>query len=302
MPLKYLYQQLKNSPWFIAAVLLLIYLAVNGYKYSWDDQHLEIPLLKSLIDPTLYQGDYYVESLKKNFTSFFYPVLAKLITVEQIPSVYFVLYLVSRYFLLFWTYKIWLHLSQNKFTAICCVLSFIMLIRVDEFLYRTFSHQEFALAIIMAGIYFFLKERFILSALTLGFAANIHALYSLFPFLYIWIYLLWQVRQHGLKTLLGSGMAFTIMCLPFLIWTFNNRIGHAVPPAMLQDWLTVAIIAAPQNFMFPQAPRIPLETLLGDIRIFIYLTQSYLLLAGLFFLNFFALPSFRQNKKYWPFL
>ena len=52
---------------------------MTSYKYGWDDQQLEIPLLKHLIDPTLYQGDYYVESLKQNFSSYFYPILAKLI-------------------------------------------------------------------------------------------------------------------------------------------------------------------------------------------------------------------------------
>jgi len=59
-----------QSPWCIALILLAVFLIVSGYHYGWDDQHLEIPLLKHLIDDSLYQGDYYVESLKKNFTSF----------------------------------------------------------------------------------------------------------------------------------------------------------------------------------------------------------------------------------------
>ena len=50
---------------FLGFCLLLIFLATNGYIYGWDDQHLEIPLLKSLIDPTLYAGDYYVKPEEK---------------------------------------------------------------------------------------------------------------------------------------------------------------------------------------------------------------------------------------------
>src|SRR3989338_6634577 len=97
---------LKND-WFVGLCLLAVFLATNGYTYAWDDQHLEIPLLKSLIDPALYPGDYYVESLKKNFLSLLYPLLARLISLEQIPAVYFFLYLLSRYFLFFWMYKLW---------------------------------------------------------------------------------------------------------------------------------------------------------------------------------------------------
>ena len=68
-----------QSPWVLAVLLLSIFLLTTGYKLGWDDQHLEIPLLKSLIDPSLYPGDYYVQSLKRNFSSYFYPVLARLI-------------------------------------------------------------------------------------------------------------------------------------------------------------------------------------------------------------------------------
>jgi hypothetical protein len=61
-----------QSPWVIALFLFGVYLLISGYTYGWDDQHLEITMLKSLIDPTFYQGDYYVETLKQNFPSYFY--------------------------------------------------------------------------------------------------------------------------------------------------------------------------------------------------------------------------------------
>ena len=101
-----------------------------------------------------------VESLKKNFSSYFYPILSKFITVDQIPTTYLILYVICRYFLFFWIYKIWYLLTGSRFKAFGCVMVFILMARVDEFLYRTFSHQEFALAIIFAAIYFFFREQF----------------------------------------------------------------------------------------------------------------------------------------------
>ena len=84
--------KLLRNEFFIAFLLLVAYLLTNSYIYGWDDQHLEIPILKHLIDPSLYKGDYYVESLTKYFTSWLYPVLAKFITIKQIPTAYLVLF------------------------------------------------------------------------------------------------------------------------------------------------------------------------------------------------------------------
>jgi len=283
-----------QSPWVISLLILIIFFLTTGYRYGWDDQHLEIPLLKSLIDDSLYQGDYYVESLKKNFTSSLYPILAKVITVDQIPITYFILYVISRYFLFFWIYKIWLHISNNRFKAFYCVLIFILAARVHEFLYRTFSHQEFALAIIFAGIYYFFKERFYLSALLLGIAANFHALYSLFPMLFMCTYLLWQARKHKFSTLIKAGIIFSVTCLPFLIWTIKAKLNlpHIDPP--YTEWKRLYQLACPQNFILPQ---VPLKVLFAHMKEFLDSIMIYLALIALFILNLSFNKPFRENKK-----
>jgi len=288
-----------NSPWFIALLLTTCFFLSTGYKFGWDDQHLEIPLLKHLIDDSLYAGDYYVESLTKNFSSFFYPILSKIITVGQIPQTYFFLYIISRYFLFFWAYKLWLHLSQCRFKAFSCVMVFILMARVHEFLYRTFSHQEFALAFIFAGIYFFFKNRFYLAAIILGLAANIHALYSLFPMIFISMYLIWQMREHGFRTFFVSGLLFCLFSSPFVFVTVQTRFmteGYH-DPLLYMHWISLYIKACPQNFIFPQYPQIPLEHLFGKFKTFYALTDSYFYLIALFVFNITFNKTFRTNKK-----
>jgi len=288
-------QSIIQSPCFFALILLFIFMATVGYKFGWDDQHIEIPLLKSLINPNLYQGDYYVESLKKNFTSFFYPLLANIITIKQIPFAYFFLFLLSRYFLFFWIYKIWLFITKDRLKSFLCVLVFIFITRVDEFLYKTFSHQEFALALIFSGIYFFLKSRFLLSAIILGISANFHALYSLFPFFYMCVYLLWQIRKEGVKPLLKVLGGFIICSLPFLIWMVQNRLNHSsIDVSHYSDWQGIYHYACPQNFLLPL---IPPSKLLGDLALFLNATRKYLILIGLYFLNIFFNEKFKENKK-----
>jgi len=292
-------QSLFQSSWFIAAMLLAVFFLSTSYKYGWDDQHLEIPLLKHLIDDTLYQGDYYVESLTQNFSSYFYPLLSRFIKVSQIPTAYFILYVLARYFLFFWIYKLWLFISKDRFKAIACILTLILVVRVNEFLYRTFSHQEFTLPIILAGIYYFFRGRFWLAAAILGIAANLHALYSLFPFLFMMSYLLGQIRKYGWQTFMKAGGTFVVFSFPFLIWCIQNRLsmsGAAIGDGG-ENWLQLFITACPQNFFFPQAPQIPYSKLLSSWTVFFQATQSYWYLIILFVLNVIFNKPFRSNKR-----
>ena len=296
MHLKNTLKRIIQSDWFIAFIILGIFFLANSYKYGWDDQHLEIPLLKSLIDPQLYAGDYYVESLKKNFTSFFYPILARLISVEQIPSAYFFLYLISRYVLFLFMYKLWKDLSGRIFTGLMCMLVFLLMVRVDEFLYRTFSHQEFALAIIFPAIYYFFKDKFLRASILLGLAANFHALYSVFPTFYVGIYLLWTIKKNGWKALVKCSLAFLGCALPFLIWTFErySHISTSLPGSVYQNWLSLYLIACPQNFfMIYVSP----EVVFQSFDAFFHILQNYVSLVVLFILNISFNARFRENTK-----
>ncbi len=284
-----------RKDWVIAVLLLGIFLLTNGYTYGWDDQHLEIPLLKSLIDPSLYAGDYYVESLKKNFSSLLYPCLAKVISVEQIPSVYLSLYLFCRYLFFFYIFKLWSHISQSRLTGALCVVMLILLGRVEEFLYRTFSHQEFALAFIMGGIYFFYKNRFTWAAAIFGLSANIHSLYSLFPFLYLLVFLTRHFSRYGGRTILKASLAFLFSLSPLLIWMKSGHISSSAgPPPTAREWLELYHLACPQNFLFQNAE---LADMGKHISVFLEATASYWAILGLYGLNFYFNPVFRRDKK-----
>lgn len=296
MSFRKIFEKIAGRPWAVSIFLLLIFFAVNGYKYGWDDQHLEIPLLKSLIDPSLYPGDYYVQSLKENFSSFLYPLLAKIITVEQIPAAYFFLYLLSRYFFLFWMYKLWTHITGERMKGFICTLSFLYVVRVSELLYQTFSHQEFAFAIIFAGIYYFFKERFLLASLILGLSANIHALYSGFPMFYIFVYLLLNINRHGFKDLILAPVMFLAGAAPFIVWSFQQHLASYVQPdpAVQLEWLNIYLSACSHNFILPLYP---FKDLVGNVAMFFNATQSFLLLIILYVLNYIFDADFRENKK-----
>ncbi len=293
-----LIKQLKKfsqNDWFIGLGLFLIFLATNGYTYAWDDQHLEIPLLKSLIDPTLFVGDYYVEALKTNFTSFLFVLLAKMITTAQVPKAYFILYLLSRFFLFFYAYKLWKSITASRLTGVLCTLSFFLIFRVEEFLYRTFSHQEFALAIVMAAIYYFYKNRFMTAAMLFGIAANFHALYSFFPFCYMSLYLLWNAKKTQGKTLLRSIGLFALFSAPFIIWTFKRVFSHLPDdPSIYQNWIDLYKIACPPTFLFDSET---LNQMAHSFPSFLKGTQAFWPAIAMLALNSVYNPAFRKDQK-----
>lgn len=286
--------KLLRNDFFIALLLLAGYLLTNGYVYGWDDQHLEIPILKHLIDPSLYKGDYYVESAVKYFTCWLYPVLAKLITVKQIPAVYLMLFLISRYAMFYFVYRLWLSISGSCFAAVSASAVFFLLGRTDEFLYRSFCHEEFAFIFMFAGLYCFYRERYALAALVLGLAVNFHAIYGLFPMLYMLTFILFCHPQR-FKMTFQTGVIFVLASLPFLCWqipiSISREIAHPVPAL---EWVPLYLISCPQNFLFDG---IPLKDVIGDPHVWWHESAQYLILIGLYIFHLALNPGLRRDKK-----
>ncbi|MBF0569159.1 MAG: hypothetical protein HQL18_00055 [Candidatus Omnitrophica bacterium] len=286
-------KRLFRNDFLIAFLVLVVFLLTNRYVYGWDDQHLEIPLLKHLIDPQLYAGDYYVEALSRHFSTYLFPILARFITVDMIPTVYLGLYVIVRFFFFYWVFRLWYWISRDRITALLATLSLFLLGRTEEFIYRTFSHEEFSFAIIFAGFFFFYRERLILAAILMGIAANFHALYALFPMLFLTAYALFFVRDRG-KTFLLTGLAFTICALPFILWHIPQAASLARIPVPASEWVPLYLLACPQ--CFPLGNGNPEDVIkgVGDLiqRLYPYLFLI-LLYAGHCVFN----VDFRRDKK-----
>jgi hypothetical protein len=281
---------------FLAAFFfLVVYLCTNSYIFAWDDQHLEIPLLKHLIDPTLYAGDYYVEGLAHNFSSFLYPILAKLITIDQIQPVYLVLFLISRFFMFYWIYRLWQLISGEKWAAAMAVLMFILMARTEEFLYRTFSHQEFCFIFMFAGIFYFYRERYFLAAVLFGIGANFNAIYNLFPMIYMLSYLMLFRKDRFSMTFKTAGL-FVLAALPFLLWQIPRSIAQKVggAPVPIEEWMPLYLIACQQNFLFWTST---LSQALKDIPFMLNRLEPYLYLLGVYTVLCVFDKKFRADRK-----
>ncbi len=287
-----------SNDWFIALVFLVVFFLTHGYRYGWDDQHLEIPLLKHIIDPELYRQDYYVQSLFKNFTTYFYILLARFITIDQIPFVYFSLFIFSRYFLFFWIFKFWKFLAKDRVVGFACTLAIFVLTRIVEFFYQTFSHQEFTLPFAIAGFYFFYQERFFLASALLGIACNFHAIYSLLPFLYMISYLVFSRIPEKFSLCLKSGFIYLGFSFPFFLWSLQRILsalpdqGHSV--FATEGWLSLFKLAAPEAFLFRE---VSIEEVLNHPLSLLFGLQLYLFLIAIYVLNCVHHEEFRKESK-----
>ncbi len=279
----------------VTFLILLAYLCTNSYIYGWDDQHLEIPLLKHLIDPVLYKGDYYVEGLAKNFSSYLYPILAKIIRLNQIPAAYLILFLLSRYAMFYWVYKLWQWIAGNKWQAFLATVMFFLLGRTEEFLYRTFSHQEFSYIFMFPGLYYFYRERFILAAFLFGVGANFNAIYNLYPMLYLLGFLL-VFRRDRWPMIFKTGFTFTAAALPFLLWQIPRMIERKMTsaPVTVSDWMPLYLISCQQNFLFWTYT---LKEALKGIPFIFSRLEPYLFLLVLYGLLCVKSEQFRRDSK-----
>lgn len=287
------FYRLTRNDFFVVLFILCAYLLTNRYIYGWDDQHLEIPLLKHLIDPALFAGDYYVESLARNFSSFLYPILARLITVDMIPAVYLILFCLARYIFFYWLYRLWLWISQDRLAAFSATLTVFLLGRTEDFIFRTFSHHEFALGIIFAGFYFFYRERFVLAAFLLGIAANFHALYALFPMIFLSVYTLFLVRDRG-RTFVKTGVMFMVCALPFVIWHFSHALQANRGAVPVEEWVPLYLASCPQ--CFPLGTANPNE-LITSFSVLWQRWYGYIFLAALYLGHCLWNPDFRKDRK-----
>jgi hypothetical protein len=291
-----------QSEWTIALIFLFLFLGTHGYRFGWDDHCGEIPHLKSLIDPALYTHDPFVISLKQSFPTFFYRILARLISIDQIQTTYFILFLCCRYFLFFWIYKFWLLISRSKLEAFFCTLTAMVLVREQHFLYLTFSHAEFTFPFVFAGIYFFHKERFFLAATLLGIAVNFHAIYGLLPMVYMCAYLLVTCRKHGFMALIKSGLIFVACASPFLIFLFMSKTAlwsqSLAQASTAQDWIELCRKYMPEHFFFPATFRdFSLKEIFSNAFLFLGAMEVFFFLGFLYLLNAILNPVFRQNLK-----
>jgi hypothetical protein len=218
----------------LATLLAVAGTIVTGYRFGDSNHGITIPILKRLMDPTLYPGDVMVATAEK-FPTVFYRALALVLPgPSAIPLAFFVLYLVAIAATLAGAYRIGRWAGGPAAGALC--LLFAIPVRIGlagEALYRVaFSHSHLASALTIWAIVWFLEGRRALPLLVLSLGAYNHLLYSVYVLVPMALAVLWEGWETRDRRRTAILLALAVVpLLPLVLWT----LAHGAP--MTREWL-----------------------------------------------------------------
>jgi len=208
---------------------------LTGYRFGDSNHGITVPILKRLMDATLYPGDVMVATAERFPTIFYRALGAVLPGTDWIPAAFFTLYIVAIAATLAGAYRIgrW---AGGPAAGVVTAL-FVVPVRVGlagEALYRAaFSHSHLASALTIWAIVWFLEGRRLLPLLVLSLGAYNHALYSAYALVPMSLVVLWEWREAGTRRTLVRLSAAVIPLLPLGIWAVARS------SSMTAEWLAL---------------------------------------------------------------
>ncbi len=220
----------------LAVLLAIAGTIVTGYRFGDSNHGVTIPILKRLMDRTLYPGDVMVATAEKFPTVFYHALAFVLPSTDSIPAAFFVLYVIAIAATLAGAYRIgrW---AGGPWAGLLCLL-FAVPVRIGlagEALYRVaFSHSHLASALTIWAIVWFLEGRRALPLLVLSLGAYNHLLYSVYVLVPMTLVVLWEGWEPRDRRRTGVLLAVAAVPLvPLVIWTLSR--GGPMTP----EWLSL---------------------------------------------------------------
>ncbi len=219
----------------LAVLVALAGIELVGYRFGDSNQGITIPILKRLMDPSLYPGDAMVATGER-FPTVFYRLLALVLPSRSwIAPAFFALYVASIAGALSGVYRIGRWCGGPAAGVVAALIAIPVRNGVaNESLYRVqFSHSHVASAVVIWAIVWFLEGRRVLPLLVLSLGAYNHLLYSVYVLVPCLVVVLVERHQAGRRATLLRLAAGIVPLVPFAVWT----LAHRVP--MTPEWLAL---------------------------------------------------------------
>ena len=244
----------------IEQVLLFLIAALaatvlTGYRFGNSNHGITVPLLKRLMDPSLYPGDVMVATGDR-FPTFFYRLLAAVLpSSDSVAPAFFGLYVLALLATFAGVYRLGRFFGGTG--AGVLAVAFALPVRIGlagEALYRVaFSHSHLASALTIWAIVWFLEGRRRLPLLALSFGAYNHILYSAYALVPMTLVVLAEWKRVGRReTLIRLGAA-VVPLLPIVLWAL------ATARPMTPEWLALLELRS-SHHSFPSAFTRDLQT------------------------------------------
>lgn len=213
-----------DKNWNLTVILLVIIAIVSifytGYKFSNNDSVVYVPLINYYKDNSLYPKDILVENLRLIYSpaEFLFKVFFKYIDIEWFL---FISLIISRILLVFSIFMFSYLVFKNKIVSF---LSVIFLIGVKgtllnlgnmKLLDNTISPWYFALPISIFSLYYFLKDKYIISFILIASISYLNILVSLYLIFMYSVYFLYKLLIKKNKE---NDVKISKLVLPYLLF------------------------------------------------------------------------------------
>jgi hypothetical protein len=219
-------------------LLVLAGMAWKGYRFGSGNQSLQVPLLKHVMDPSLYAHDLVLRSFEW-YTSFFFSGLAFVLrTPGVIERAYFFLFVLTEWAALGAVFALaTLAFADLRAAFFACLLYLpgIACPGSESTNQTLFTHSGAVGALLLWDIYLWARGRRVLALGVCGLLFNLHALYAL----HVGVLLLVDgllAGSESRRSLVPGLFVFALLASPTLLWLGG---GEPVTPALRSRWFAI---------------------------------------------------------------
>ncbi len=208
-----------QSPLFIAGLLTIHCLAMNGYRFGWWFERCihsyYFSAIFARIDPTLYLRDMFTQQMKQGIlnSSYFWEGIQTLLPHFELENLLFAVYVVSLYLTILSIFYLTFTLFGNRVSGWSSALLYSIGLqqwRLGAPIIYSFSVQAVLVAtpLSLFAITLFMRRRRILSFLCVGLLFNVHAMFAVFlGFILTFTLLVGRERASAREALLSVVVA-----------------------------------------------------------------------------------------------
>lgn len=238
----------------LIACLALISVFIHGYKFAYSDQEIFIPYLLKVSNSSLFPNDHLFDQISAN-TSLFYPIYGQILKFADIETLFFMSFLLFKFFFLLAIFRLAFVLLKDKNLAYLATTMFLLpkfiggtaTSTFDDF----FGYRSIGVIFLIFYLSYLIEQKTTKSALFAIGGLIFHAL-SIIPNILLLPALLIRKRFSSPKTTIvlltiGTAAAAVASLIIFqkndLWWsTIALRDGYVLPSTWtIRGWLSFAL-------------------------------------------------------------
>jgi hypothetical protein len=225
---------------FLVSAALFLVLGVQGIEHAnpnnFRDQAVQIPVIDSYADPSLFPGDFLLE-VRASYVTLFYPALGYLSRAIPLEPLMLALYVLASAATLAGVCALTVAIFREPLAGMVAALLWMAYWPNPggDFIHSPFvTHTTFAAALQVWALVLFFRRRPLLAAVVLGVAANINAMTSFFVAV-MWGMALLADPHRSLKQIARIYALLLVFALPVLIW----RLALPFTEASLDEFVDI---------------------------------------------------------------